>query len=129
MAKRKGINNDVQNTKQKTKDWIPLITGGKLLCSGRVSISYRTSQGYEGVDLRRWIILYDVNSLIRKHIGNIFVLKSVDYSPESKLHMSKHIFAYVYYGQWCHWIWMWKIIYSVFVKHVIFDNEAFSLFS
>jgi hypothetical protein len=40
----------------KTKDRVtrtPLNNGGKLLCSGRVSTSYRTSQEYEGVDLRR----------------------------------------------------------------------------
>jgi len=61
MDKIKRTNNDVQKTKQKTKDWIPLITGGELWCSGRVSSSYRTSQGYEGVDLRRSIILYHVN--------------------------------------------------------------------
>ena len=42
IAKTKRTNNDLQNTTQKTKDWItqaPLRTRGELCCSGRVSNS------------------------------------------------------------------------------------------
>jgi len=39
MAKRKGTNNDLQKTTQKTKDRVtrtPLKTGGEFRCSGMV---------------------------------------------------------------------------------------------
>ena len=38
MAKRKKVDNDLQSTTQKTKDWV-LSTGGELRCSGRSSCS------------------------------------------------------------------------------------------
>ena len=45
MAIRKRINNELQNTTQKTKDWAtnPTKNVGELRCSGRVSISCSTS--------------------------------------------------------------------------------------
>jgi hypothetical protein len=46
MAKRKRTNNDLQNITHKTKNRVtrtPLIIGGELMCSGRVSSSCSTS--------------------------------------------------------------------------------------
>ena len=43
MARRKKTHNDVQNTKQKTKDQAKLKTGQELSCSERVSSSCPTS--------------------------------------------------------------------------------------
>jgi hypothetical protein len=46
MAKRKRTNNDLQNITHKTKNRVtrtPLIIGGELMCSGRVSNSCSTS--------------------------------------------------------------------------------------
>ena len=43
MAKRKRTNNDLQSITKDRVTWIPLKTGGELMCSGRVSSSCSTS--------------------------------------------------------------------------------------